>query len=63
MTVTPVAVPACAENMDPQCPDEKEEHGHADVELGERNLSSRQEAVRILLLDVDLKSDRFVSLL
>lgn len=39
--VTPAAVPACAENMDPQCPDEQEEHGHADVESGKRNLSSR----------------------
>lgn len=57
------AVPARAKNMDPQYPDEKEEHRHADVEFGERNLSSRQEAVRILLLYVDLKSDQFNSLL
>lgn len=62
-TVTLLVVPARAENMDPQCPDEKEEHGHADVELGERNLSSRQEAVWILLLNVDLKSDQFNSVL
>lgn len=60
-TVSLVAVPARAENMDPQCPDEKEEHRHADVEFGQRNLSSRQEAVWILLLYIDLKSDQFNS--
>lgn len=49
--------------MDPQCPNEKEKHRHADVKFGERNLSSRQEAVRILLLYVDLKSDQFNNLL
>lgn len=63
VTVTLLGVPARAENMDPQCPYKEEEHRHADVELGERNLSSRQEAVRILLHYVDLKSEQFSRML
>ena len=44
--------------MDPERPDDEEEHGHEDVELRQGDLTRRQEALRVLLLNVDLQEDR-----
>lgn len=52
--------PLSAENVQPQCAEEKEEHRHDDVELGQGDLPSRQEAVGVLLLDVDLKASQML---
>lgn len=41
--------------MDPDYPDEEKKGRHRDVEFGQWNLSGRQEAVRIFLLDVNLE--------
>lgn len=52
--------PLSAENVQPQCAKEKEEHRHDDVELGQGDLPSRQEAVGVLLLDADLKASQML---
>lgn len=44
-----------AEDVDPDCADDEEEERHGEVEFGQRDLARRQEASRVLLLDVNLK--------
>lgn len=41
--------------MNPDGPRKEEEKGHGNVQSGERNLPSREEAVRVLLSDDNLQ--------
>ena len=58
------SLPACAEDVDPECADGKEKHGHDDVQLRQGYFTSREVTVRVFLHNTNLETiDRDVQCL
>lgn len=49
-------LPACAEDVDPECADDKEKHGHDDVQLRQGYFTSREVTVRVFLHNTNLET-------